>query len=123
MAEPEVKNWRARQGRTSRYFETSTDLIEFITDQPLAEQGKYALEFYQVGYGWGPAGRAGVSPPPADTQLLRMSLSVLKRMACQFWACEGFDEEPKEMVTCARCSTIYEILQQHPEWEGDVYGR
>lgn len=34
---------------------------------------------------------------------------------CQFWACEGYDVEPKDMVTCQRCWALHDAFKQHPE--------
>ena len=34
-------------------------------------------------------------------------IECLDRVPCQFWACEGPDEPPKDMITCHVCQMLY----------------
>ena len=48
-------------------------------------------------------------------ELLSETFTALIHSPCKFWACEGFKEPPKTMITCEGCRTIYNILQEFPE--------
>lgn len=36
-------------------------------------------------------------------------LKVLEATPCTFWACEGPDKEPEDMITCNVCCLIYDL--------------
>ncbi len=52
---------------------------------------------------------AAVNVLPQHTAALRLALSVLEDMPCQFWACEGPDVEPEAMVTCYVCRALHDL--------------
>jgi hypothetical protein len=43
--------------------------------------------------------------------LLKEVQNTLKRLDCQFFACEGYQKKPEDMKTCARCESIWKINQ------------
>lgn len=42
----------------------------------------------------------------AMREALADALNTLERIDCQFWACEGPDVPPEDMITCIRCQSI-----------------
>lgn len=39
-------------------------------------------------------------------------LERLEHIPCIYWACEGPDQPPEDMVTCHVCWLIYDLRQQ-----------
>ena len=42
--------------------------------------------------------------------LLELAVESLVRSDCQFWACEGYNVEPQNMITCYRCDALHTIF-------------
>ena len=52
-----------------------------------------------------------------DLELLKEATECLLKSACTFFACEGYEDEPIDMVTCGRCYMLHQIFKKHPEWK------
>ena len=46
-----------------------------------------------------------------DTELLAETLEVLKRVPCQFWSCEGWEQPFVHMKTCYVCAEIQRLTK------------
>ena len=57
-----------------------------------------------------------------DTELLKKATKTLLSIECQFFACDGFMKEPKDMKTCRRCWVLHEIKKEHPDLFG-LFGK
>lgn len=42
-------------------------------------------------------------------EVIRDDIEVLERVPCQFWACNGPDQEPEDCVTCFVCWRIWDL--------------
>jgi len=46
---------------------------------------------------------------PKEIKALAEACETLKRVPCQFWACEGWEQPFEEMKTCYVCQEIQSI--------------
>jgi len=37
-----------------------------------------------------------------------------------FWACEGYEVEPEDMVTCFRCRTLHDLFKAYPTLKQEI---
>lgn len=52
-----------------------------------------------------------------DKELLERCVEFLLYVGCQFFACEGYEKVPEDMITCGRCRMLHDIFAVHPEEE------
>lgn len=43
------------------------------------------------------------------TVSLAEMVETLERVGCQFWACDGYETPPQDMVTCHCCEVLYRL--------------
>ena len=44
-----------------------------------------------------------------ERRLMTEVLDTLARLACAFWACDGPNKRPRDMITCARCRALRKV--------------
>lgn len=44
-----------------------------------------------------------------DKQVIETWIEYLENSECSFWMCEGYENPPKDMITCNICRTIWEM--------------
>ena len=55
-----------------------------------------------------------------EHEFLKEMAGDLLRGPCMFWACEGYEVEPEDMVTCFRCRTLHDLFKAYPTLKQEI---
>jgi hypothetical protein len=53
-------------------------------------------------------------------EVIESIIRGLLQSGCLFAHCDGYEDPPKDMITCHRCYALYMLIKEHPELKQEV---